>query len=69
MIQRGINLGKGLQLTNILRDLPEDIGLGRLYLPMEKLAKDNIGQTEILTYLNRDGVWLEQWRPRRAQEV
>jgi phytoene synthase len=31
------HLGRALQLTNILRDLDEDAGLGRLYLPHELL--------------------------------
>jgi phytoene synthase len=31
------NLGRALQLTNILRDIDEDAGLGRLYLPRELL--------------------------------
>jgi phytoene synthase len=31
------HLGRALQLTNILRDLDEDAGLGRLYLPREYL--------------------------------
>ncbi|RKK02448.1 squalene synthase HpnD [Pseudoroseomonas wenyumeiae] len=30
-------LGRALQLTNILRDLDEDAGIGRLYLPREVL--------------------------------
>ncbi|MBN9598419.1 MAG: presqualene diphosphate synthase HpnD [Afipia sp.] len=30
-------LGRALQLTNILRDIDEDAGLGRLYLPRELL--------------------------------
>src|SRR5947209_3889133 len=30
-------LGRALQLTNILRDIDEDAGLGRLYLPRESL--------------------------------
>jgi farnesyl-diphosphate farnesyltransferase len=36
-IQDGIRFGKGLQLVNILRDLPADLKKGRCYLPMEKL--------------------------------
>jgi presqualene diphosphate synthase len=32
------SLGRALQLTNVLRDLGEDAGLGRLYLPREWLA-------------------------------
>jgi len=31
------HLGRALQLTNILRDVDEDAGLGRLYLPREGL--------------------------------
>ena len=32
-----LNLGVALQLTNILRDLGKDLGVGRLYLPQEDL--------------------------------
>jgi phytoene synthase len=32
------HLGRALQFTNILRDLDEDAGLGRLYLPDEALS-------------------------------
>jgi len=35
----GIRFGKGLQLINILRDLPEDLKHGRCYLPTEKLER------------------------------
>ena len=31
------HLGRALQLTNILRDIDEDAGIGRLYLPREAL--------------------------------
>lgn len=33
MLDWGRNYGKGLQLVNILRDVPEDLALGRCYLP------------------------------------
>src|ERR1700722_20777070 len=33
------DLGVALQLTNILRDLSEDAGVGRVYLPREDLAR------------------------------
>jgi presqualene diphosphate synthase len=36
------HLGRALQLTNILRDIDEDAGLGRLYLPSEELRKVGI---------------------------
>ena len=36
------HLGRALQLTNILRDLDEDAGIGRLYLPREALRDAGI---------------------------
>ncbi len=36
------HLGRALQLTNILRDIHEDAGRGRLYLPRELLAANGI---------------------------
>jgi squalene synthase HpnD len=36
------DLGRALQLTNILRDLDEDAAAGRLYLPQEALAEAGI---------------------------
>ena len=40
------HLGRALQLTNILRDLDEDAGIGRLYLPREALHEAGITTTE-----------------------
>lgn len=37
--EQGIRLGKGLQLINILRDLPKDLQAGRCYLPQDELAR------------------------------
>lgn len=34
-----VALGVGLQLTNIIRDLPEDLASGRLYLPLSDLTR------------------------------
>lgn len=34
-----IDLGIALQLTNILRDVGEDLGRGRIYLPHEEMAR------------------------------
>jgi phytoene synthase len=41
------HLGRALQMTNILRDLDEDAGLGRLYLPREALVEAGIDQVDI----------------------
>jgi phytoene synthase len=35
-------LGRALQLTNILRDVPEDAARGRLYLPFEYLSEAGV---------------------------
>ncbi|WP_395714977.1 presqualene diphosphate synthase HpnD [Reyranella sp.] len=40
------HLGRALQLTNILRDLDEDAGMGRLYLPRELLMQAGVETTE-----------------------
>ena len=37
LILDGIRFGKGLQLVNILRDLPADLKMGRCYLPRQRL--------------------------------
>ncbi|MBN9086570.1 MAG: presqualene diphosphate synthase HpnD [Reyranella sp.] len=39
-------LGRALQLTNILRDLDEDAAIGRLYLPRELLKQAGIATTD-----------------------
>jgi farnesyl-diphosphate farnesyltransferase len=38
-IADGVRLGKGLQLVNILRDLPADLKNGRCYLPAQRLEQ------------------------------
>lgn len=45
-IQLAHHLGRALQLTNILRDIDEDAGLGRLYLPKEGLLQAGITSTD-----------------------
>jgi farnesyl-diphosphate farnesyltransferase len=44
----GVRFGKGLQLVNILRDLPRDLRTGRCYLPAEKLAEIGLAPAELL---------------------
>ena len=38
LLENGVRFGKGLQLVNILRDLPEDLRQGRCYLPADSLV-------------------------------
>ena len=42
------HLGRALQLTNILRDIDEDAGIGRLYLPREALLHAGITSSDPL---------------------
>jgi len=37
MLKDGVRFGQGLQMVNILRDLPQDLAQGRCYLPEERL--------------------------------
>lgn len=46
-----VNLGIALQLTNILRDLKEDAGRGRIYLPQEDLRRFGHREEDLLAGL------------------
>lgn len=48
LIANGIRFGKGLQLVNILRDLPVDLRKGRCYLPADKLSEINLSPDGLL---------------------
>ena len=48
LIAQGIEFGKGLQLVNILRDLPKDLRQGRCYLPSPELEAVGIKVLELL---------------------
>ncbi|WP_374652672.1 presqualene diphosphate synthase HpnD [Dongia sp.] len=45
--QVAYHLGRALQLTNILRDIEEDAGRGRLYLPRDLLAKHDVDSQDL----------------------
>jgi len=45
------NLGRALQLTNILRDIDEDAAMGRLYLPKEALEEAGIAGLPVAAIL------------------
>lgn len=46
-IPYAIKLGIALQLTNILRDVGEDWRLGRLYLPLDELARFGLSEEDL----------------------
>ena len=46
-LNHAVDLGIAMQLTNILRDVGEDLGKGRIYLPKEDLDRFNITEEEL----------------------
>src|SRR3989304_10212924 len=48
MSRRGVRFGKGLQMTNVLRDLARDLRFGRCYLPREDLRRLGLAPVELL---------------------
>lgn len=48
MERDGVRFGKGLQLINILRDLPADLRAGRCYLPRERLASRGLSPESLV---------------------
>lgn len=48
LVERGIRFGKGLQLVNILRDIPRDLRQGRCYFPISQLREASLNATDLL---------------------
>ena len=44
----GFRLGKGLQITNILRDIPKDLRIGRCYFPEPELREAGLAPRDLL---------------------
>jgi farnesyl-diphosphate farnesyltransferase len=58
LVTNGVRFGKGLQMINILRDLPRDLRQGRCYLPKERLATVSLMPEDLLSPSNE-----AQFRP------
>ena len=52
LLADGVRFGKGLQLVNILRDLPVDLRKGRCYVPADKLATSGLQPADLLQAAN-----------------
>jgi farnesyl-diphosphate farnesyltransferase len=48
-LRDGIRFGKGLQLVNILRDIPQDLRKGRCYIPRQALAQAGLAPEDLLS--------------------
>jgi phytoene synthase len=66
---RALDLGRGMQLTNILRDVAEDAKAGRIYLPAQERKQYGI-RAEDLFMGRASGHWAEfmQFQVERARE-
>ena len=66
---RALDLGRGMQLTNILRDVAEDAAAGRIYLPAEERREFGVDR-EALLQGRPSGRWKEfmKFQVERARE-
>lgn len=48
LLTNAVRFGQGLQLVNILRDLPRDLRAGRCYLPADRLAALGLAPADLL---------------------
>jgi phytoene synthase len=65
-----VALGRALQLTNILRDIPRDAARGRLYLPLEDLEEFGVAEDDVLSGQRSEAVLkLLAFEGRRAREA
>jgi len=55
--------GLAFQLTNIIRDVKEDAGMGRIYIPEEDLARFNLGAEQLTAGSLNDTAKSAQLRP------
>ena len=57
----GLNFGKGLQLVNILRDMPTDLRAGRCYLPADELREAGVDPATIIETPEAARVVFDRW--------
>ena len=66
----GIGLGVAMQLTNMLRDVGEDLDAGRVYLPADELARFGLDRMALETRRPSPGfVALMRFQIRRARSL
>ena len=67
--QHAIDLGLAMQLTNIARDVKEDLDMGRVYLPQDDLARFGYSEEDLKAgTVNHQFVELMQFQAQRAKE-
>ena len=64
-----IDLGLAMQLTNIARDVQEDLGMNRVYLPQDEMARFGYTEGELQAgIVNESFINLMQFQAQRARE-
>jgi phytoene synthase len=61
--------GLAFQLTNIIRDIKEDAGMGRIYIPEEDLARTNLTPANFSSAALKDPAQVQQLRPALEYEA
>jgi len=61
--------GLAFQLTNIIRDIKEDAGMGRIYIPAEDLARTNLSAANFSSVALQDPAQAQQLRPALEYEA
>jgi phytoene synthase len=61
--------GLAFQLTNIIRDVKEDAGMGRIYIPEEDLARTNLSAANFSQAALKDPALVQQLRPALEYEA
>jgi len=59
LLELGIAYGKGLQLVNILRDIPADLAAGRCYLPTADPRDPAVLSETHRRWVERAGAWVD----------
>ena len=54
MFDLGVRFGKALQMTNVLRDVPKDLRMGRCYLTANALSELDLDPSDLLNADNSD---------------
>jgi phytoene synthase len=66
--QHAVDLGLAMQLTNIARDVQEDLGFGRVYLPQDEIAQFGYSEEELKAgVVNEAFIELMRFQARRAE--
>jgi len=67
-LTHAVDLGIAMQLTNIIRDVGEDLRRGRIYLPAEDLKRFGVSEQDLLNYrLSKEFKALMKFQVARAR--